>query len=278
MRQSEGTFRGAGGLGLYYQRWRPEGSDPPRAALAISHGFGEHSGRYMNVVNYLAPRGYSVYGFDHRGHGRSPGQRGYIRRWSEFREDLGAFLRLVRESEPERPLFLIGHSMGGLVALEYALRQPEGLAGVIATSPLLAPPGINPVLLRLSRATSRVWPRFSLDTGLDAAMLSRDRAVIEACIADPLVHRRGTARLGTEMSAAIAWTQAHAGDLQLPLLMLHGAADRLTSPEAMRLFFQGVTFADKQLYEYEGGYHEPHNDLDYKRVLANVDGWLERRL
>lgn len=277
MEHHEGTFPGAGGLGLYYQRWRPNGA-ASRASLAIVHGFGEHSGRYMNVVNHLVSRGYTVYGFDHRGHGRSPGQRGYIRRWAEFREDVDRYLRMVREQEPDRPVFLLGHSMGGLVALEYVLRHPEGLAGVIASSPLLAPPGINPFLLRLSRITSCAWPRFSMDARFDPNVLSRDPAVVEAAIEDALCHRRGTARLGTEMAAAISWTIAHAEEVRLPILIFHGTADRLTDPQARRLFFERITFPDKTLCEYEGSYHETLNDVDHQRVLADLEGWLERRL
>src|SRR5579863_7569397 len=136
MDHSTGTFRGAGEMELAYQRWLPEGT--PRAALIIVHGFGEHGGRYMNIVGRLVPTGYAVYALDNRGHGRSPGQRGHINDWSEFRDDLGAFVALVSTEQAGHPLFLLGHSMGGLIVLEYAERHPEGLRGVIASAPLLA--------------------------------------------------------------------------------------------------------------------------------------------
>ncbi|MGQ9629309.1 MAG: lysophospholipase [bacterium] len=277
MEHSEGTFRGAGGLDLYYQFWRPEGGEC-RAVLAIVHGFGEHSGRYTSVVNYLAPRGFAIYGFDNRGHGRSPGQRGYINSWSEYREDVRAFLRMVREQEPGQPLFLMGHSIGGLIALECALHHPEGLRGVIASGPTLGRVGISPFLLILSRILSWVWPRFTMDTKLDSSAISRDPAVVKAYREDPLVHGKGTARLGTEMTAAVDWTQAHAADLQVPLLILHGEADRLAPPEASLAFFEKVTFPDKERYEYKGGYHEPHNDINREQVLADLLQWLERHL
>jgi alpha-beta hydrolase superfamily lysophospholipase len=276
MEHREGTFQGAGGLELYYQRWRPE--EGARAALAIVHGFGEHSGRYTNVMNHLVGRGYAIYGFDHRGHGRSPGQRGYINEWGEFREDVRAFLRMVSEGEPGRPLFLMGHSLGGLIVLEYALRHPEGLRGVIASGPALGQVGISPILLTLSRILSRVWPRLSLDTRLDATAISRDPTVVRAYQEDPLVHSKGTARLGTEMSEAIEWVQAHAADLRLPLLILQGEADRLVPPEASRAFFEKVTFPDKEWRGYEGGYHEPHNDIIRDQALSDLAGWLERHL
>lgn len=277
MKHSIGTFTGAGQVALYYQRWQ-DAQEPPCAVLAIVHGFGEHSGRYSTVVERLTARGYVVYGFDHRGHGRSPGQRGHIDAWAEFRQDVAAYLRLIAREEPAMPLFLMGHSLGGLIVLEYALRHPEGLCGVIASGPALGQPGLSPALLMLSRLLSRVWPRFSMDTKLDAATLSRDPAALQAHRDDTLVHSRGSARLGTEVSAAAAWTQAHAGDLRVPLLIVHGGADRLVPPEQSRLFFDHVALADKERYEYAGVYHEPHNDIDAARVLADIERWLERHL
>ncbi|HHS96518.1 MAG TPA: alpha/beta hydrolase [Chloroflexi bacterium] len=276
MEHAEGTFQGFDGLELYYQRWQPEGQ--PRGVLAIVHGFGEHSGRYANVVRWLVPKGYAVYAFDLRGHGRSPGQRSYINRWAEYREDVRAFLGLVREQEPGRPLFLMGHSMGGLIVLDYALHYPEGLQGVIASGPALAQTGVSPFLMAVGRFLSRVWPRFTLDTQLDAAAISRDPAVVEAYVNDPLVHSTGTARLGAEMTETMRWVNEHAADLRVPLLILHGGADRLVPPEASRAFFERVALEDKTRYEYEGYYHEPHNDVGWERPLADLEAWLEAHL
>jgi len=284
VKHDKGRFQGAGGLELFYQRWRPEAEPhvrwravPVKAILVIIHGFGEHSGRYLNVVDHLVPRGYAIYGFDHRGHGRSPGKRGHIDAWSEFREDVDAFLKMVREQEPERPLFLMGHSMGGLIALEYTLRHPDGLRGIIASSPALAT-GLPPVLFFISRVLSKIWPRLGMDTKLDAAGVSRDPAVVEAYRNDPLVHSMGTPRLGTEMVAAMEWTMAHAADWCLPLLILHGGADQLVPAEISRAFFDRVTIADKKRIEYQGGYHESHNDVHHEQVTADLEGWLAQHL
>lgn len=277
MHHCEGTFQGADGLTLYYQQWKSE-SEPQKAVLIVVHGFGEHSGRYRNLVDYLVPRGYVVYGFDHRGHGRSPGGRGYISAWREYREDVQAFVRLVGERESGYPLFLMGHSLGGLIALEYVLRHPEGLCGAIISGPPLGEIGVSPVLVILSRVLSRVWPTFGRDIGSNFSQLSRDPAVAQAWRDDPLTHSRGTARLGTEMAAAREWTNANAASLQVPLLMIHGGADRICPPAGSRLFFEKVSFPDRERREYEGGYHEPHNDIDVKQVLADVEDWLERHL
>lgn len=278
MAHDEDTFRGAGGIELYEQRWLSDAGEA-RAVVAIVHGFGEHSGRYTNMVDRLVPAGYAVYAFDLRGHGRSPGQRGHVDRWTEYREDVGAFVCHVSEREPGRPLFLLGHSMGGLIVLEYAEQHPEGLRGVIASGPLLAQPGISPVKLALGRVISRVYPRFSLDTGLDVTAISRDPAVVEAYRKDPLVHGRGTARLSTEIAAAQARTLAGAPTWTLPLLIIHGAADRLAPATGSRAFFERVPAGvDKERDEIPDGAHEPHNDTSQRQALDILQGWLDRHL
>lgn len=273
----EGRFLGAGHLELYWQSWSADGA--ARATLAIVHGIGEHSGRYMNVVHHLVPRGYAVYGFDHRGHGRSPGQRGHIDDWSEYREDVDAFLRMVRGREGDRPLFVFGHSLGALIVLEYVLRRPDGLRGVIISGAPLEPVGVaKPHLVALARLLSRVWPRFSLSTRLDTPAISRDPAVVHDYRTDPLVHRTATARWGTECLAAIAWVKAHPAALRVPVLLLHGGADRLNAPEGTARFFAQVTHPDKTMRIYPDAFHELHNDPSREQVLRDVEGWLEQRL
>jgi len=276
MQHTEGSFRGVDGIELCYQAWRPEAA--PRAVLAVTHGFGEHSGRYKNVVDHFVPRGYAVYGYDLCGHGRSPGKRGFIRAWSDYRGGTAAFLKMVAEKEPRRPLFLYGHSLGGLIVLDYVLHTPEGLKGVIASGPSLGAPGISPFLLALSRILSVILPSFAMDTKLDATTISRDPLVVKAYKEDPLVHSMGTARLGGEMNATVQWTQAHAQDIRLPLLIIQGAEDRLAPAQDSRRFFDHVTYADKERIEYPGGFHEPHNDMEYPKVMADVERWVERHL
>lgn len=273
-RPEEGTFQGANGLELFWQRWTCR--DLARAVVAIVHGFGEHSGRYSRLVEYLVPRGYTVYGFDHRGHGRSPGRRGYITEWGEFRDDVDAFLDLIARQEPHRPVFLFGHSLGALIALEYTLHHPRDLQGLIVSGLPLGEIGLPRALFTLSRLLSRLWPTFSLDLTANFARLSRDPAIAEEWRADPLVHGRGTARLGTELQDAVVRTKARAGDVRLPLLMLHGAEDLVVPPAPAREFFARVIHPDKERHEYPGGYHEPHNDVDAERTFRDIDDWLDR--
>ncbi|MFN2165770.1 MAG: alpha/beta fold hydrolase, partial [Anaerolineae bacterium] len=175
-------------------------------------------------------------------------------------------------------IVLLGHSMGGLVVLDYVLHIPSGLAGVVASGPMLSPPGISPLLLLISKLLARVWPTLAMDVGLDVSALSRDQAVVDAYVNDPLVHGKTTTRAGAAVMATVDWTQAHAADLALPLLIVHGGADQICPPEGSQRFFENVTLADKQRIEYEGYYHEVFNDMGKEQVLADVEAWLEQHL
>jgi alpha-beta hydrolase superfamily lysophospholipase len=276
LQHDEGFFRGFGGLELYYQRWAPKSRY--RAVLVFIHGFSDHSSRHPNLVNRVAASAKAVYSFDLRGHGRSPGQRGYIGSWTELREDVAAFVRFVSDKEPGLALFLMGHSLGGLVVLEYALHFSEGLAGIIASSPSIGEIGVSPWKLAVGRLLSRAWPRFSLKAGLKDEWVSRDPDVVRASSEDPLSHGRGTARLASEMEQAIRWTRSHAAHLEVSLLVTHGSADRIVPPEAARSFFDGVGSSDRERYEYEGGYHELDNDTCHPEVLRDLVAWMDRRI
>ena len=271
-----GTFTGGDGLALYYQAWLPSG--PPKATLINLHGLGDHSGLYPSIATHFPGRGFAVYAYDMRGNGRSPGQRAYLESWADYRGDLHAFLAKVREWEPGLPVFVLGHSLGALVVLDYALHFPTGLSGVIAAAPPLGKVGVPPLLMALGRVMSRIWPRFSLDVGMDLSGLARDPTVIQTVLADPLFHRRGTARLSTEVTAAIARVQARAGELAVPLLIVHGSADRMVPPDGSREFFQKLRHPVRELREYPGAYHGLFADWDQKHVLADVERWLNLRL
>ena len=274
MQHGEGRFIGSGGLELHWWCWRSE--SVPQAAVALVHGVGEHSGRYANVVGPLVEGGYAVYGYDQRGHGRSPGLRVHIDRWAEYRDDLGAFLRLVAGEERDRPLVVYGHSMGALVVLDYLLQDPRELAGAIVSGVPLEPAGIgSPLLVVVARALSGVRPRHSVNLGLDAAALSRDAAVVEAYRADPLVTPRATVRWGAESLDTVRRVKEGMSRIDLPLLVLHGEDDRLNLAEGARALVEAVPHPDKTLHVYPGGYHEPHNDVGHEQVAADVVGWLD---
>jgi alpha-beta hydrolase superfamily lysophospholipase len=278
MQHAEGRFAGAGGLELYYQRWLP-GAEP-RASVALVHGLGEHGSRYANVVGPLVDDRYAVYTYDQRGHGRSPGPRVHIERWAEYRDDLGAFLRLVGGEVTERPLVVYGHSMGSLVVLDYLLEgsnggRPSGLTAAVVSGVPLEPAGVgSPLLIAVARLLSGVRPRQSLDLGLDASALSRDPEVVAAYRADPLVTSRATVRWGTESLDTVRRVETGMSRIDVPLLVLHGEADRLNLVAGARALAAALPAGSGTLRTYPGAHHEPHNDFGREQVVADIREWL----
>ncbi len=274
MQHTETTVQTSGGLQLYVQKWQAD--VPTRAVIAIVHGVGEHSDRYMNLVNHLVSRGLVLCGFDLRGHGRSPGPRGHIDRWEDYREDLRAFLQWIPTWEPARPRVVLGHSLGALVVLDFVQRHPGGLAGAIVSGTPIEPVGVaSPLLVSMARLLSRFWPRFPLPLNLETAALSRDPEVVRAYEEDPLVFGKVSARWGTETLDTLEWIKEHPSDVRLPLLMIHGGADRINAAEGTSRFFEAVTYPDKELRIYPDVYHEPHNDLDWEEEVRDIERWIE---
>src|SRR5690349_19682638 len=269
---TDGWFEGARGTRLFFRSARPPDE---RALVVCLHGIGDHSGLYPMVFDTLVPLGFGVVAPDLRGNGRSPGKRGHVDAWADLREDLG---RLIAATRGGRPLFLLGNSMGALVVLDYALERPEGIRGVVAVAPPLGPLGVPAVLLALGRVMSRVWPGFSLETGMDLSGLARDPAVTERLVSDPLFHRRGSARLSTELTETIARVQAGAARYPMPLLVLHGGSDRMVPPEGSRRFVAAAPRARVRTIEYPDGYHALLADAGGDRVLADLASWLVEHL
>lgn len=272
MKHTEGTFTGFGGLELYYQSWVPD--EPTLGVVALVHGLGGHSGLFSNAVEFLVPQGYEVYSFDLRGHGRSPGQRGHINSWREFREDLHSFVQSIQQQRSCCPFVLWGHSLGGTIALDYALQKGEHIQAVIASAPALGKICIAPRKLILGRALSRIAPRFTLKLGIHENLATRDDAILAAYLNDPLRHEFGSARLAGEFFAAVDRIYKHAHRLQIPLLLMHGADDRVTLPEGSREFFQRVIYPDKEHREYPGSYHDIYVEVDYREIFKDLNSWL----
>ena len=269
----EARFIGTGGISLYWRCWLPGRS--PRAILAVVHGVAEHVGRYANLASRMAKEQYATCAFDLRGHGRSEGRRGHIGAWQEYRADLSRFLQLVADEFPGRPAFLFGHSMGALIVLDYIMRQPSFVRGAIVSGAPIRPTGVaKPYLVALARAFSLVLPTLALPLGLDTSALSRDPAVVEAYKRDPLILRKMTARWGIEALATVEWVRDHPRHIGLPLLILHGAADRLNLPEGAQELFNRVQCPDKQLRTYPGSLHEFLNDLDHDRAESDILEWI----
>jgi alpha-beta hydrolase superfamily lysophospholipase len=271
----EGRFAGHGDTMLLRRSWRPP--ETPHAVVVFVHGLGEHTGIYGGLGGDLVGRGYALEAYDVRGHGLSPGPRVYIDSWEQVRADLHALVTIVRQEQPRRSLFIVGHSAGGLTVLDYALHHPEGLAGVVACSPAIGEVGVPGWLLALARGLSRVWPTFAMNAQLDFENMSRDREKNRAIVEDPLYCRKGTVRLGSETLDTIAWTRAHAAELRLPLLVLHGTGDRITSPEASRSFFDAAGSPDKTYRSYPGAFHNLFHDPSAPEVIGDLRDWLDAR-
>ena len=275
MKHREETLIGFDGRELFFQSWEPEGA--PRAIIAIVHGGFEHSGHYGFLVDSLVDKGFALAGLDLRGHGKSKGKRGHIMDWNEIREDMGSYLSKLQKEFPGRPLFLFGHSVGGTIALDYALRRSPALAGVILSGAGISTGNASRVLLTINKLISAVFPSFSVNANFDFSIVTRDPRVVKEYESDPLILSALSARFWAECLKTIAWVRDHASDWELPLLVLHGSEDQNMPIEDIKEFFGDLTCEDKELITYEGGYHCPYNDLQKEQVFSDIEMWIDKR-
>jgi len=268
------------GLALFAQCWE---AAAPKAMIALVHGIAEHSSRYHHVGEYLASQGYSVYTFDLRGHGHSPGKRIFFRHMDEHRDDLRIFLEGIVQERPDLPLFLFGHSMGGLVVSYYLLTEKAlptilPIRGVILSAPAIQLEAISPWLMKAATLLAKVAPTVPMRQ-LEFAAISRDPLVLEANQRDALVYHGGIpVATGLAMARAVAYVQQEMANIQQPLLLLHGTADRMVTPEASQTLYERAASTDKTLKRYEGLYHELLNEPEKEEILAEISAWLAARL
>lgn len=286
VQHQDGMFTAADGLSLYYQSWLP--TSTVKATIVLVHGLGGHSGLFQNVVKALISEGYALYGYDLRGHGRSPGQRGHINRWVDYRHDLACFMVMVQAQHPTVPCFLLSHSLGSIIALDYALNigssnasgqttYPD-ISGIVAASLPLGTHATTKLRLKIGQMLSLGWPRFSLSLGLKHILPSRDRAVVLAYAHDRLRHHRGTARLATEFLKTVQLLYAHQDRLTVPLLMLHGSADKVADYSASQDFLKSLTLTEKTFIGYDGAYHELYNESNQAEIMADINTWLNAQI
>jgi alpha-beta hydrolase superfamily lysophospholipase len=271
------TITAPDGTSLHEEVWTPEGA--PRGTLALVHGYGEHIGRYDWVARELSRAGWLVHGIDFRGHGRSSGRRGYIERFDDYFGDLGALLERARGGPG--PLYLLGHSMGGLVATLFVLRYPDAVAGLVLSSPFFALKLEVPRLKVLAgRWASGIWPTLTMPTGLRGSDVARDPELAALYETDPLNNKNATVRWFTEARAAQEEVLARAGELTLPCLFLQGGADRVADPARTEEIFRRTSARDKTLHLYADHFHEVFNDLpaERARIVADLVAWLNARV
>lgn len=257
---------------LFRRGWVP---DRARASIILVHGFGEHSGRYEHVGQWFADRSFAVHAYDHRGHGRSAGRRCHVDRFDDYLDDLAIVLEQVRADAPDSALFLVGHSMGGLVVAAFARERSPSVAGVVLSGAALAAPR-RMVRFRIVPLVRAVLPRLRLSAGLDLAGLSTDPRVLEAYLADPLVERKMTSSLAVELLSELERTAPRGAEVALPLLALHGGDDSICSPSGSEQFAAAAPAA--RFIRYQGLRHEIFNEPSFADVLADVASFLEQRL
>ncbi|MEA3239491.1 MAG: alpha/beta hydrolase [Candidatus Bipolaricaulota bacterium] len=275
MKHVDGFFTGVRGARIYHQSWLPDAE--PRAVILISHGLAEHSGRYINVVNHFLPMGYAVYSLDNIGHGKSDGRRVYVREFSDFTEVLGEYLAMIRLWQPDKPLFLLGHSMGALITAVFLLDHQSAFAGAILSGPsAVVPKNVSRSTIAIARILSTLAPTIGV-MRLDAEGVSRDPSVVRAYVDDPLVYNgKTTARLAYELVRTMQRVTTEASRMTLPIMILQGGADRLVDPDGARILYDMIGSSDKTLKVYDGLYHEVYNEPEHDQVLSDVEAWLEK--
>lgn len=263
---------------LYWQSWSADSADVAhRGSVGLVHGYGEHSGRYHHVATALVRAGYNVMALDLRGHGRSTGRRGFVRDFARYVDDLAMLKRRAIDRWPDRPLFLLGHSNGGLVTLSYALRKPDGVDGFAVTSPLCRlAMRVSPVKKLGAKLTSRLVPTLSLPSEIDPAELSHLDRVVEDYRDDPLVFETANTRWFTEVREANAELQRRAEALDQPFLFLVAGGDRIVDPGATESLFHSLGSLDRQLEVFPELYHEVLNESSWRPILRRLVVWMER--
>ncbi|HEX6033029.1 MAG TPA: alpha/beta hydrolase [Anaerolineales bacterium] len=280
MNTFEAKWENGEGIHFFMQGWEPEGR-PPRAFIALIHGLGDHTSRFAHVGKAMTDAGYAMAGFDLRGHGRSGGARGHTPSLNAYMQDIRQFFQLLTPRYLHIPHFLYGHSLGGLLALAYAIQYGAGLRGVMVTGAALRDSlQEQKAKLALVKLLAPILPTLSVQSGLDSTALSRDPRIVEAYRNDPLVHDNITLGFGRAGLEAIELCFARAKEFPVPLLMIHGKADTITYPGGSEEFAKRVREGggDVTLKVWDGLYHEVHNEPEQAEVFQFMIEWLDRHL
>lgn len=278
MKHFETSYTTHDGLKLYLQAWLPEN---PKASLLLVHGLGEHCGRYASIVSKLNGFGVAVFTFDGRGHGKSASGKpnAYFDSYEDYLKDIDVLFGKAKNYLPGLPAFLYGHSMGGGLVAAYVLKYKPAAAGVILSSPAIKEAeGTSPILIAVSGLINRWFPKLKV-LKLDIAGVSRIPEEVEKYKNDPLIYQGNIpARTGFELYQMMQFIQSKAGNFELPFLLIHGDADRLTNPKGSELFFEKAKSSDKTFRIFHGGYHELINDSDREKVIQLIADWVGKRI
>ncbi len=275
----EGFFAARDNLRLYWQATTPPDA---HAFVGLIHGYGEHSGRYAPLFAYLAERGIATHAFDYRGHGQADGRRGHVDSFAEYLDDIARFVERVREAAGSQPVFLLGHSLGGLILARWLLEPgaAAGLGGAIFASPYLElAMKPSPVKVAAAKVAGRIVPWLPLDNGIRSDQLTRDEEMRRAVDRDPLYQRTVTPRWFGESGAAQRRVLEGGSAIELPALVLVADADPIALPAASVRFFEALGSRDKELRRYPGALHELFNELPDVRqqAMGDVAAFIEAR-
>jgi alpha-beta hydrolase superfamily lysophospholipase len=275
--RTERTFDGVGGIPIVYDTWTPEGQ--PRGVVILSHGLGEHAGRYHHVAKRFGEAGLATYALDHRGHGRSGGKRVYLRRIEEYTADFATLVGITKREHPGVPKIVLGHSMGGAIVFSYGVERPEDYDLMVLSGPAVAAQdGVSALLAAVGKVLGRIAPGVPVQT-LDATAVSRDPEVVAAYQADPLVwHGKVPAGIAGELIRVGETMPDRAHAIDRPLLVVHGSDDRLVHYRGSERLVEAVASDDVHLKVYPGLYHEVFNEPEQAMVLGDVLSWLDARI
>ncbi len=269
---NELSWKNAEGLKMYAADWSVKN---PKAVIALVHGQGEHIGRYGHVAKWYNEHHIALMGFDQQGYGRSEGKRGHAENLDVLLDDIGQFLEKVQERYVKTPVFLYGHSLGGGLVLEYVIQRDPVIAGLIVTSPLIRLAFEAPALkIMAGKILRRFMPTMTLPTGLAAQFISHDREVVAAYQSDPLVHDKLSAAEGIAIIEMGNKLNKFSGVFSIPVLLMHGGGDKITSAPAAKAFF-GRVAGEVTYKEWEGLWHEMHNEKEKEELFTYTFEWIE---
>ncbi len=277
MKHQDGYFKNRENQSIYFQNWLPE--NPAKAVLLIVHGLNEHSGRYDHFSNFFVTEGYAVYSMDLIGHGKSDGPRAFVKDFTNYIDDINLYVDKIKQSQPGSPIFLIGHSMGGLIGALLLINYPDQFAGaVLSGSVVQVPDDVSPLFISLGKFISSVLPKLGL-LKIDLSGLSRNPDVVQAYKDDPLVNSgKFTARISAEMNKSFDRVAAEGSRIKSPVLILHGGSDRIVNPACSHFLYSLVSSEIKKLIIYDSFYHEIYNDPGHGQVFKDVSSWINNQL
>ncbi|MBL8049668.1 MAG: lysophospholipase [Anaerolineales bacterium] len=277
MKHHETSWKSKDGLDIFAQAWEPDVVQP-KAVACLVHGLGEHSGRYAHVAEAFSKEGIILFSADLHGHGKSGGARGHINSIEDFMGDIDLLFEQARSRYTGLPLFLYGHSLGGILVLHYTLLRKPNIKGVIATSSGLHTALENqPVKVLFAKVLGAIAPTTAIASGLDVNGISHDKKVIEAYNNDPLVHDKVTLGFGKIMLGVTKWTLDNAKNFPLPLLLLHGKKDPIAFVSSSIEFAEQLK-EKSTLVLWDEGLHELHNEPEKAEVFKTMTLWMDARL